>query len=375
MPPARGRHRGDFYNPQERNTSMSRQVLRILDANANRAREALRVIEDAARFILDDRDFSSSIKSLRHDLAGALAGILGDAILHRDTPGDVGTTVKTPAELRRADAADVVTAAGKRLGEALRTLEEYLKTLRPDAAAAVEALRYRFYHIEHQLAFALRPPRQALESMRLYVLITASSCRGEWLAVAAAAIDGGADVLQLREKSLESGELLSRARQLVELCHGQGRNVICIINDRPDIALLAGADGVHVGQDDLPARQVRQLIGSQMILGVSTHNIDHARGAVRDGADYIGVGPVYRSTTKPRQFVAGLEYCRQAAAEIRVPKVAISGISAENVDEVMASGIAAVAVTAAVCDQDDVRSAAERLKARLTANAPAATGA
>src|SRR4051812_6334737 len=133
---------------------MSNPFLRLLDANANRAREALRVVEDYARFVLDDREVSAKLKSIRHDLAGATRAFVAEAILHRDTPGDVGTTNKTESELRRADMADVVTAAGKRLGEALRAIEEYLKTLSPSDAAAVEAIRYRWYDVEHRLAFS-----------------------------------------------------------------------------------------------------------------------------------------------------------------------------------------------------------------------------
>src|SRR4051794_26582122 len=110
-------------------------VLRLLDANANRAREALRVLEDYARFVLDAGDLGAGLKNLRHELRTALAAILPEAILHRDTPGDVGVDAKTPAELTRADLADVVTAAGKRLGEALRAIGEYLKTIDPAAAA------------------------------------------------------------------------------------------------------------------------------------------------------------------------------------------------------------------------------------------------
>src|SRR3954471_17178771 len=106
---------------------MNAPVLRLLDANANRAREALRVVEDYCRFILDDDALSAAMKEIRHDLTAATKGVLGDAILHRDTPGDVGTTIKTDAEGRRADLSDVVTEAGKRLGDALRAIEEGLK--------------------------------------------------------------------------------------------------------------------------------------------------------------------------------------------------------------------------------------------------------
>src|SRR5205807_7581535 len=138
-----------------------------------------------------------------------------------------------------------------------------------------------------------------------------------------------------------------------------------IINDRADIAILAGADGVHVGQDDLPVIEARKLVGSAMIVGVSTHRIEQARQAVLDGADYIGVGPFFRSSTKPRDFVAGPEYAREVSATIGIPAVAIAGITPENVDEVLATGIRSVAVSSAVIGAEDVQLQARRLKEKL----------
>ena len=348
---------------------MNGPLLRLLDANANRAREALRVTEDYARFVLNDDGLCGELKHLRHRLADALRDVLPDAILHRDTPGDVGTGIKTPAECAREDLAGVVTAAGKRLGEALRAIEEYLKVVSPDAAGRVESLRYRFYEVEQRLAFTLRPGISRLADVRLYVLITESACRLPWRQTAEQALLGGADCLQLREKELESGELLRRAEQLVQLCRHRG--ALCVINDRPDIAILSRADGVHVGQGDLPPRQVRQLVGSRMIVGVSTHNIEQARQAVLDGADYIGVGPIFRSPTKPRDFTPGPAYARQVAAEVSIPAIGIAGITAENVDEVLATGLRAVVVTAAVTSSDDPRAAAARLKSMLAATGQA----
>jgi thiamine-phosphate pyrophosphorylase len=343
---------------------MNGPVLRILDANANRAREAIRVIEDYARFVLDSDELCGSLKTLRHDFATATAGFTSEAILHRDTPGDVGTQTKTVSEQTREDVAHVVVAAGKRLGEALRTIEEYLKTSDPLCAHLVEQIRYRFYDIEQQISLTLRPAGCLFAKVRLYVLITESICKRPWREVAEQAILGGADCLQLREKNLESGELLARARDFVAICKDGG--AIGIVNDRPDIALLAGADGVHMGQADLPPRDVRKLIGNRKILGVSTHNLDQAKQAVLDGADYIGVGPFFRSETKTRDFVAGPDIARQVAEHVSLPAVAIAGINEQNVDEVLASGIKAVAVTAAVCAADDPRRAAENLKQKLT---------
>lgn len=343
---------------------MNGPVLRLVDANANRAREALRVIEDYARFVLNADPLCSTLKSIRHDLTQTLAGVLPHAILHRDTPGDVGTAITTPEEGQRDDLTDIVIAAGKRLGEALRAIEEGLKAVAPEQSPRVETLRYRFYDVEQRIVVTLRPHREQLQAVQLYVLITASLCGAEWLSVAQAAIEGGADALQLREKDLESASLLYRARHLVDLCHARG--VLCIINDRPDIAVLSGADGVHVGQDDLPAAEVRRLVGNDKIIGVSTHNLAQARQAVLESADYIGVGPFFPSQTKPRDFLAGPAFAKEAAAQVAVPAIAIGGITAANVDEVLATGVRRVAVSSAVCGAADPRAVAEALKGRLT---------
>src|SRR4051812_26409909 len=219
---------------------MDGPLLRMLDANANRAREALRVMEDYARFCLNNDDLSQQLKNLRHELAQVTTGQLSDAIVWRDVEGDVGADNKTAAEAKREDISAIVTAAGKRLGEALRVIEEVLKTVDTSAATRAEKLRYMAYALEQKLSLTLRP--RLFDHVRLYVLITESLCKKPWLEVARDSIAGGADCLQLREKSLESGELLHRARRLVALCHE--KNILCIINDRPDIALASGADGV-----------------------------------------------------------------------------------------------------------------------------------
>lgn len=341
---------------------MNFATLRLIDANANRAREALRVVEDYARFHLDDKALSAELKSIRHNLMAALAALLPEAILHRDTAGDVGTGNKEEGELRRADLGEVVTAAGKRFGEAARALEEYAKIGDPGAAAKVEAIRYRFYDLELRVARTLRTGGR-FERVRLCVLITEEACKLPWMEAARQAIEGGADCLQLREKSLEGGEFARRATDFVQLCRDFG--VLSIINDRVDVAALADADGVHVGQGDIPAVEARKLLGPTKLIGVSTHRMEHARQAVLDGADYIGVGPVFRSPTKPRDIQPGLPYAREVAEGIRLPALAIAGITEANADEVIATGIQGIAVTAAVIGCEDVRGAARRLKAKF----------
>lgn len=322
----------------------------MLDVNLNRCREALRLTEDYARFALDDGGLCGALKSIRHDLTAATRAHSEAAVLWRDTPGDVGTRISTETEAQRRDLAHVVVAAGKRFGEACRAVEELLKTIDPASAATVEACRYRFYAVEKEIARTLSP-RDGFTGVRLYLILTEAACRRDWLATAEACLaTGQVDCLQLREPDLPSGELLARARRLRDLC--RDAKATFIVNDRPDIALLSKADGVHVGQGDLPAAEARKIVGPRAILGVSTHHVEQVKQARRDGATYVGVGPVYPSTTKPRDFLPGLAFAR-AAAELRLlPTVAIAGITPENVGEVWQTGISAVAVASAVTMQD-----------------------
>jgi len=349
--------------------------VRTLDASLNRAREALRVLEDVARFELDHAGLSAELKVIRHGLAevaGAVPGGVMALMAARDTPGDVGTEHKTLAELMRADVRAVAVAAGKRLGEALRTIEECLKVLAPAAAARqVEALRYRGYEVEKRLVLALGTGRGV--QWQLCVLISEALCVRPWERVAAEAIAGGADCVQLREKELGGAELLARARALVAIARATpvgggslvggslvgGRGVAArasvIINDRPDIALLAGADGVHLGQEDLSVESVRRLAGDGLVVGVSTHDLAEARRAVDQGADYCGVGAMFTTATKARA-VSGVGYLRAYVGEAglsRVPHLAIGGITPENVGELAAARCRGVAVSAVVCGAAD----------------------
>jgi thiamine-phosphate pyrophosphorylase len=356
-------------------------ILRIIDANSNRVREGLRVLEDYARFARDDAVLSATLKAFRHDYQTATKALQARAVAARDAAGDVGTTITTETETRRESLSAVVTAAGKRIGEALRTIEEYAKMLPEQGLrstegavaphqsaipvphpAVIEQLRYRFYAVEQAILLTLAPGRERMAGVRLHVLITASLCRRPWLDVAAAAIDGGAGVLQLREKDMGGGELLLQAKQLVALCRRRG--AIAVINDRPDVALLSEADGVHVGQADLPISEVRRLAGTDLIVGVSTHAIEQARAAHAAGADYIGVGPIFPSTTKPQADLAGLDYAREAAS-LSLPTVGISGITAENAARARAAGLSAVAVSGAVCSAEDPAAAAAAIVAAM----------
>ena len=332
---------------------------RILDANFNRVREALRVIEDYARFVQNDPVGCELIKHLRHDLASCFRQLPGERLIAaRNTPSDVGTSIFTASEQCRADARDVCIAATKRLPEALRTLEEYGKTIDPSFAAAIEAIRYRVYDLEQRIL--LRGDRSArFAQVRLYLIITQRYCTRDWLETAQEAIAAGVDCIQLREKDFEGAELLARARQLGELC--RQHDVLFFVNDRPDIAVLADADGVHVGQTDLPAREARKIIGPDRLIGISTHSDEQFAAALTCGADYIAVGPMFQSTTKPQLYVPGPELLARAVRQTDIPLVPIGGITPENLDEIKQAGARRVCVCSAITAAHDIGVTTRRL--------------
>jgi thiamine-phosphate pyrophosphorylase len=342
-------------------------VLRIIDANANRALEGLRVMEDLARFALDHADLAEGCKRARHDLQAALKAMPGGRLgllAARDTPGDVGTSIKAEgSEGVRTKPGAMAAAAASRATEALRAIEEGMKLAAPNAAAQVEGVRYRVYELDKRLGLALGTGRAP--QWRLCVLVSESLCRRPWLEVATEAVVGGADCVQLREKGLPDGEFLRRASALVEALR---ERAAVIVNDRADIALAAGADGVHLGQEDAPVNLVRELAGDRLLVGVSTHDLVEARKALHDGADYVGVGAMFPTSTKVRE-TSGVPYLRaflETTKETRtLPHLAIGGITPQNAGELAAVGCRGIAVSSVVCGNDDPAAICRALRRSL----------
>jgi thiamine-phosphate pyrophosphorylase len=336
---------------------------RILDASANRAREGLRVVEDYARFVLDDPGLTRRLKEVRHRLAEALAGLDPDLLIgSRDTRGDVGTHIMTAAERTRENPRAVLAANFRRTAEALRSLEEYAKLADVWLAGRFEVLRYDVYTLE-KLTLTAAAANRGLGGARLMVLVGGLPTLGDLTWVVGEALAGGADVIQLREKHLPDREWLRRARE-VRILTAQAKARF-VVNDRPDLARLAGADGVHLGQDDVAVRDARRVVGPTMLIGVSTHDRGQLDQAVLSGAGYLGVGPVFPSDTKDFADLAGLAFVRLAAESTNLPFFAIGGISEQTVDDVLAAGARRVAVSAAVLRAEYPRQAAAALRAKL----------
>ncbi len=201
------------------------------------------------------------------------------------------------------------------------------------------------------------------EDMRLYAVTARIRANGddELLAQVAQAIDGGAHIVQLREKGRDDESLLILAERFARLCREKG--AISIINDRADIAVAANADGVHVGQEDLQAERARQILGPNRILGVSAHNVDEALRAQAAGADYLGVGAAFVTGTKTDAKPIDHELYRRITHAVDIPVVAIGGINGENIGELSGSGLSGVAVVSAIFGAEDVTAAARMLRA------------
>jgi thiamine-phosphate pyrophosphorylase len=339
-------------------------VARMLDANANRAREALRMLEDIARFSLNHAALAHAAKQLRHDLQQALSVLPeGWLVAHRDTLGDVGTNLSTETEALRTSTYSLATAAGKRATEALRVLEETSKLVQPSPAPRFEHIRYRAYELERQLLAVL--PSGRCPQWKVCLLLTTSTCMRPWKDVLTASLKAGIDCVQVREKNMLTRALIEHTTSVLDLARQHNASVI--VNDRVDVALACRADGVHVGQTDMTVSQVRALAGHSLHVGVSTHGMEEAARAVADGADYCGVGAMFASPTKPGLAISGPAYLAKfVQAHPDMPHLAIGGINVDYIDQLVAHGVRGVAVGTAVCAAQDPGEIASVILSALT---------
>lgn len=340
---------------------------RAFDAVGNRAAEAIRVVEDVVRFMLDDRTLSSDAKQLRHDLVAALAAAgRGRAVLARDVVGDVGTDLAAERPLARRTASDLLAANAARGGQAIRSLAEIAAMVAPAQAAAFDPLRYRLYAIERNAARAIRS-RGRLDGVGMCVLVDGRESEAAFGRLVTSLLEAGTRMIQLRDKVLATPSLLSRARQAVAIARPAG--AIVIVNDRVDVALAAGADGAHVGETDLPTRDARRLLGPDLLLGRTAHSMEELRAAVADGADYLGVGPCFESPTKAFGSFADRAFLAEAAKATALPVFAIGGITVDRLAELASLGFRRVAVASAVTSAADPAATAATFLDRLRQSA------
>jgi thiamine-phosphate pyrophosphorylase len=343
--------------------SISPQTLRIIDASVNRAAEGLRFLEDTARFLLNDTGLTTQLKTIRHVIISSDWPFQKQLIQSRDALGDVGAQLEVEGGRDKKNLASAIVANSRRVQEALRTLEETAKiegeTL-PVGSAQFQQARFEMYTIEKNLLSCLLRQDKAKLIKGLYAVIDTQSLKGRsHLEVTRQVIKGGAKIIQLRDKTTLKKELLAIAQGMQDLCTEQ--DALFIMNDNLDIALAVKADGLHIGQEDLPVSVARKLAPMDMLIGCSASNVREAQQAVTDGADYLGVGAIFQTPSKENANIIGLEPLRQIRQAISVPVVAIGGININNVIEVKKAGADSFAVIGALLGADAPEKAARAI--------------
>ena len=330
---------------------------RIIDANLNRIGEGLRLLEDIARLALDDVLLTEKLKAMRHELIPTDRALNQRLFQARNAEEDIGAALEVKQQSKERRLHEAVVANSRRLQQSLRVVEEMAKApgikLNPEK---YQQARFSLYTLERELLSRLLRKDKAKYISGLHAIIDTDFLKGRSHAAAAAAIKGGARTIQLRDKTTPKRDLLAIARQLQELCADKG--ALFIINDHLDIALAADADGLHLGQQDLPVSTARRLLPIDKIIGCSVTNSEQAAAAASDGADYIAVGAIYPTSSKEVEEVIGLEAIAAIKEAVALPLVAIGGINQHNAAEVMAAGADSVAVISAIMAAESPETAA-----------------
>jgi thiamine-phosphate pyrophosphorylase len=350
--------------------AMSRQRLRIVDANLNRAGEGLHLLEDIARLILNDANLTQQLKTMRHEILRGDWSFNQQLVQSRDSEGDVGIDVEVLGEEKQRELPIVVVANSRRVQESLRILEEMAKM--PGATPQLDKekfkqARFALYTIEQKLLSKLSRRDKTEHLTGLYAIIDSQALGGRrHVEVAKELIQGGAKTIQLRDKLLSRGELLLIAQELKELC--SKHDVLFIVNDYLGVALAVGADGLHLGQKDFPISVARRLLPIDKIIGCSVNTVEQAKVAESEGADYIAAGSIYPTSSKEGAKVVGLKRLRQIKQAVSLPLVAIGGINKDNLAKVLAAGADSVAVISAILKAEDVEEAARQIVAEFEAS-------
>lgn len=331
-------------------------LYRLVDINLNRAAEGLRILEDGCRYEEGLVDAALSFKKIRQGLRQLAEPMMPQLLDSRRAYSDPGPRLsaemmKDPSSSPR----DPLTVNALRVQEAIRALEEYLKALgEPLMAMTCEKMRFELYTLQQICG------QKSLQGIRRGKLATdlygiTAECWSEGRSngeTVGAMLQGGIRIIQYREKDKTMLEKYRECTELRKMTADVG--ALFIVNDHGDLAVAVEADGVHIGQDDIPPDRVRAVIGSDRILGISTHSPAQAHKAVQDGADYIGVGPLYSTQTKVDVCApVGLAYLEYVVQNITIPTVAIGGIKRHNLSQVVEKGATCVALVTEIVGAAD----------------------
>lgn len=339
---------------------------RIVDVEYNRVTEGLRVLEDLARFYWENAQITAELKSMRSKIAQLANCFHAQLLLQRDAGNDLGLEVSQNLRLdSRNNLVEMVTSNFKRVQEGLRSLEEYLKVLNYyNQAKEFELLRYQTYRLEKMTAFHNKSNGRFLRTDIYAITASEYSLSRSNLEVVKQLLEAEIKVIQYREKDLTMLQKYRECVQIRELTAEYGATFI--VNDDLHLALAVQADGVHLGQDDLPLEQVRDLTQGQILIGFSTHSPEQADLAVKAGVDYIGVGPLFRTFTKKNVGEpVGLAYLDYVVSHHQIPFVAIGGIKQHNIGEVVRHGAQCIALVTEIVGAEDIAAKIKELRREI----------
>ena len=337
---------------------MEQGVYSAIDANINRALEGIRVCEDVFRFVIRNSTLSVKLKEARHELAGAVKMFSQSCLLHgRDVGNDVQKFIDTSGEKARGSLNEITMSNLHRATEAMRSLEEFFKLLRPGANEnPFQKIRFTLYSVEKDMSSVLmRENKRKHFSSSLYAILDSSFVQdGEYVKTAQRLINGGASIIQLRMKNSSTCKILETARSVSGVCRES--NVLFIMNDYPDIAYLSDADGVHLGQDDIPVADARRILPPDMLVGISTHSKEEALLAAKHEPDYIAVGPVYDTKTKYDKLINGIGegVFKDILSSTDIPVVAIGGLDPARLSELSKIGCKCGAVVSYLYKENNI---------------------
>lgn len=329
-----------------------KKIYRILDANVNRASEGIRVVEDICRFYFENENLTEKLRNIRHNIRKSLKDIDVYMIDERDSEHDIGKNITLNSIIDKKDSiSQIITANFKRALEAVRVIEEILKTL--DNMYLIgknfEAIRYELYYLEKDVTQLIN---KKVIPEGIYGITMEECSNGKTnIEIVKEMINNGIKIIQYREKRKSFRDMYEEGLILRQLTRENG--VIFIINDHVELAMMLDADGVHIGQDDWLIGEVRKLLGSQKIIGLSTHSKDQAMEAVKNGADYLGVGPIFKTNTKNYEPV-GFEYLEFVSKNIKIPFVAIGGIKEDNLEEIIKRGATRIALVTEITGAENM---------------------
>ncbi len=338
------------------------KIYRVIDANVNRASEGLRVLEDIFRLFYNNDKFVKAVKEIRHSIRKACSDL--KFLKSRDISTDSGKSSFTNTEKSRKSVEDIYLANSKRVEESLRVLEEFFKIVNESKSFLFKELRFKIYRIEEELFSVKHKFQNILKCSKttLYTIVDSRFCIKERLDTCVEILKGGAKILQLREKVLSDREKIKIGKAISKLCRDFG--AIFIVNDRVDIALYCEADGVHLGQDDIPVELAKDILGINKIYGLSTHTFKQVKEAATLSIDYIGFGPIFPTKSKENPDpVVGTESLKKVKKEYKnLPVCAIGGINFSNIESVLEATPEMVCVMSGITMRENIKKEVENYR-------------